>query len=113
MAPEWSTPTWDRGHYEKQLRNLRAHFPDHQILVLENSELSEHHTTTMTRVLRFLAVSPDTIAASRGGLQRQLRGERGLSSRALLRCYFRRSNSKLKQLLTDMGVPHSWSWLDR
>ena len=102
----------DRGHYEKQLRNLRAHFPDQQILVLENSELSEHHTTTMARVLRFLAVSPDTIAAPREVFSGDYEKSTGSRSRALLRRYFRRSNSKLEKLLTEMGVPHSWSWLD-
>ena len=94
----------DRGHYDKQLRNLRMYFPDQQILVLENSELSQHHAATMSKVLCFLGVSPVVIAKPKKIFSGEYDKNAGSKYKLLLRYYFHRSNSRLKQLLTDMGV---------
>ena len=84
----------DRGHYEKQLRNLRMHFPDQQILVLESGELSQHHTTTMSKVLRFLGVSPVVNAKPQEIFSGEYDKGTGSNFRSLLRHYFRGSNSR-------------------
>jgi len=46
----------DRGFYARQLRVLRAHFPEEQILVISNSQLLEEHEKTLRRIHAFLGV---------------------------------------------------------
>ena len=103
----------DRGHYEKQLRNLRRYFPDQQLLVLDNSQLSEHHAATVSRVLRFLGVSPAAITEPRQIFSGEYDRNAGSKYKPLLRYYFRGSNSRLRQLLIEMGATSSWRWLGR
>ena len=103
----------DRGHYEKQLRNLRRYFPDRQLLVLDNGQLSEHHAATVARVLRFLGVSPATITEPRQIFSGDYDRNAGSEYKPLLRYYFRGSNSRLRQLLIEMGATSSWRWLGR
>lgn len=104
-----------RGLYARQLSRLREHFPDEQILILENSELQKHHQETLNRVFQFLGVSPLNIAP-----QRVFEGEYKKSTAVLymaivkfiLRWRFRRPNKKLKELLLAMNIQANWSWLN-
>ena len=45
-----------RGDYGRQLRTLRAHFPDAQVLVLRSTELRVSHVQVLARICAFLGV---------------------------------------------------------
>lgn len=105
----------DRGHYAGQVRNLRKHFPDGQILILETDELKHRHDATLTRVFEFLSVDtevkirPDAVFTGRYG-SRFARIVHGLA-RLWLRHRFRTANRDLKTLLAQMNLHPDWHWL--
>lgn len=55
----------DRGFYTGQLRRLRQHFPEDQLLVLKSEELRAEPGRALERVARFLDIMPFPDAESR------------------------------------------------
>lgn len=100
-----------RGHYYRQLENLRQYFPDAQILVIENTQLTNHHQETLERVCDFLGVNsnclPDAMSVFSGDYDRN----RHNLLRKLLGIYFRIVNRHLKKQLIAMGYSPQWAWL--
>jgi len=98
----------DRGKYVVQLARLRTHFPQQQILILDNSELHNDHDAVMARVFEFLGVDKTHPVAA----EQVFRGESTVGKhrvlRRLLRCYFYWHNRKLRRLLPSGS---RWFWL--
>ncbi|HBD19535.1 MAG TPA: sulfotransferase [Arenimonas sp.] len=87
-----------RGDYARQLANLRAHFPEGQLLVLAQSELAQEPAATLARVHAFLGV--DTLPVA--GAQRVFEGKyappgRWHPARLLLRWLLRRERRDFRE----------------
>nr|WP_324257473.1 sulfotransferase domain-containing protein [Cellvibrio fontiphilus] len=100
-----------RGHYAKQLKNLRLHFTNEQILVIDNSELLDQHEQTLRKVYDFLTV-PEIFLPDQ---ERVFNGDYATNANPfigkLLKVYFRFANRKLRRQLNEMGYNPNWSWL--
>lgn len=87
-----------RGDYGRQLRTLRAHFPDAQVLVLRSTELRVSHVQVLARVCAFLGVrdfnpAPAEITAFEGEPARVSR-----ATALLARWCLRRESREYRQL---------------
>ena len=87
-----------RGDYGRQLRTLRAHFPDAQVLVLRSTELRVSHVQVLARICAFLGVrdfnpAPAEITAFEGEPARVSRATALLASWCL-----RRESREYRQL---------------
>ncbi len=101
----------DRGCYMRQLRQLRRYFPDHQLLLLDNTELAAQHQETLLRVTQFLGLTPMAVAQEEifsGGYVPQ----KNILATWLLRLKFKFANRGLRALLAAMGYNPSWPWLE-
>jgi hypothetical protein len=100
-----------RGHYSRQLANLRRYFPDQKLLVIDNSELLAEHEKTLQKVCRFLGISEENLPAP----ERVFSGNYVRAANPLLRCllrvYFHIANRSLRNQLNAMGYFPNWSWL--
>jgi hypothetical protein len=100
-----------RGEYVEQLEHLRRHFPDKQILVIDNTELIGQHDQTLVRVYDFLGVPVVDLPASERVFSGDYDRARYPMCRWLLGCWYRFANRRLKSLLSDMGYSPNWPWL--
>jgi hypothetical protein len=100
-----------RGNYNRQLENLRKHFSDEQILVIENSELNNHHHQSLQKVCNFLQVSSEQLPEAATIFSGDYDRSHYPVLRWLLGCYYRWSNRALKRTLIAMGYSPNWSWL--
>ena len=87
-----------RGDYGRQLRTLRAHFPDAQVLVLRSTELRVSHVQVLARICAFLGVrdfnpAPAEITAFEGESPRVSR-----ATALLARWCLRRESREYRQL---------------
>ena len=87
-----------RGDYGRQLRTLRAHFPDAQVLVLRSTELRVSHVQVLARICAFLGVrdfnpAPAEITAFEGEPARVSR-----ATALLARWCLRRESREYRQL---------------
>ena len=87
-----------RGDYGRQLRTLRAHFPDAQVLVLRSTELRVSHVQVLARICAFLGVrdfnpAPAEITAFEGEPARVSR-----ATALLARWCMRRESREYRQL---------------
>ena len=87
-----------RGDYGRQLRTLRAHFPDAQVLVLRSTELRVSHVQVLARICAFLVVrdfnpAPAEITAFEGEPARVSR-----ATALLARWCLRRESREYRQL---------------
>ncbi len=101
----------DRGHYAKQLSNLRQYFNDEQILVLESDQLLQKHDESLSTVLTFLGVKDQAIPTQKVIFKGDYKKDVGRCYAFFLRHYFRKSNKQLKVLLAAMGYTVNWPWL--
>ena len=65
IAAGWA-PFWryiGLGLYGEQLKRLRGHFPDDQILVLRYRDLIDDPAATMDRVCTFLGIEPGIVTS--------------------------------------------------
>lgn len=102
-----------RGHYAKQLANLRRYFPDTNILVIENNDLLMHHEQTLAQVCKFLGVSTQGFAAPETIFSGAYERASYSVLRWLLRWYFQFANRHLFKQLSAMGYKPRWRWLSR
>jgi hypothetical protein len=103
-----------RGLYASQLAHLRAHFPDGQILVLENNELRQQHQKTLNKVYAFLNINPLEVIAEpvfEGEYSRQETCSLRWLVKPFLKWRFRKSNRELNTILQSMNVEADWPWL--
>lgn len=100
-----------RGNYVEQLQNLRRYYPDRQILIIENNELIGQHNQTLARVCAFLGLPDNNLPAPERIFAGDYDKSRHALCRWLLKCWFRRVNRRLKNLLSDMGYSPNWPWL--
>ena len=100
-----------RGHYVEQLSNLRRHFPDEQILIIDNTDLIKNHDATLIRVYEFLGVAANQLPVPERVFSGDYDKNRYILCRWLLRCWYRVVNRRLKHLLSDMGYSPTWPWL--
>lgn len=99
-----------RGRYAEQLQVLTDNFPDSQILVVDNAELSGWHVLTLARIFEFLGVDSSVEVPQR----RVFAGGREVFSpllMLLMRVYFCRENVKLRRLLAAMPAVVMPVWL--
>ena len=87
-----------RGDYGRQLRTLRAHFPDAQVLVLRSTDLRVSHVQVLARICAFLGVrdfnpAPAEITAFEGEPARVSR-----ATALLARWCLRRESREYRQL---------------
>ena len=87
-----------RGDYAAQLRVLRGHFPQSQILVLHNGDLRERHASVLERICAFLGVrdfdpAPAAMSAFESGPARVPR-----ATALLARWCLRRETREYRQL---------------
>ena len=87
-----------RGDYGRQLRTLRAHFPDAQVLVLRSTEVRVSHVQVLARICAFLGVrdfnpAPAEITAFEGEPARVSR-----ATALLARWCLRRESREYRQL---------------
>ena len=87
-----------RGDYGRQLRTLRANFPDAQVLVLRSTELRVSHVQVLARICAFLGVrdfnpAPAEITAFEGEPARVSR-----ATALLARWCLRRESREYRQL---------------
>lgn len=100
----------DRGHYARQLTNLRCHFADQQILVLDNETLLCEHYATLTRVLDFLGLRQPPAAEPVRVFSGNYRIPSAYLYQLWLGLYFGPGKRRLRHLLRQMGQPLP-SWL--
>lgn len=100
-----------RGNYAEQLQNVRRYFPDQQILIIENAELIERHHQTLARVCTFLGLPSNNLPEPERIFSGDYDKNRHTICRWFLKCWFLRSNRRLKNLLSDMGYSPNWPWL--
>jgi hypothetical protein len=105
----------DRGHYAEQLANLRKHFCDEQILVLESDTLKYQHPATMEKVCDFLGIeSAHSIKTERvfsGSYQKKHLSPYYAFLKRCLAWRFRHANTQLKKILLAMEISADWRWL--
>jgi len=111
---EWSSRRLhsylDRGKYVRQIEAVRHYFPDDQLLVIENSELSDHHSTVLRSVFEFLGVAAEYDIQPRRVFKGNYFPKKSWLSR-FLGLYFYRYNLQLKSILEEMGIKRGWPWL--
>lgn len=104
-----------RGFYAQQLSRLREHFPDEQILVIENNDLKARHQETLDKVFKFLGVDSMEIEPQRIFEGEYRKSDSGILLnvvKMILRRRFRKSNRELKKILIAMKLKVNWSWLN-
>jgi hypothetical protein len=100
-----------RGHYSNQLMNLRRHFPDRQILLIENAALVHKHRQTLLQVYEFLCIEAGELPVQEEIFAGNYVKNNHKVARWLLGGWYRFANRGLKHLLSDMGYSPNWSWL--
>ncbi len=101
----------DRGFYARQIESLRCHFPDDQILLIEQSQLLQNHESTMTQVFGFLGCGDDSMPVAEQVFAGDAFHKRGFFVKTLLSLRYWRANRQLKKLLNKMGCASDWRWL--
>lgn len=99
-----------RGLYVEQLQYVRKYFPDKQILIIENNELSNFHESTLRIVFDFLNVDSPVIPKPKRWNTGKYPGNKGWWCKWLLSQYFKYRNRHLKKILLEMGYDPDWRW---
>ncbi len=99
-----------RSHFDAQLERFRAHFPDRQILVIENDQLRSDRAATLRRIFEFIGVDPDfehpQFAAVRHATARKRRSTRlGIRVQKLGRSRYGRRIPRRVWLAADLALP--------
>jgi Sulfotransferase domain len=103
-----------RGRYASQLKKLREHFSDKQILILENNALRHQHSKTLQTLFTFLGVD-DVVIPEETVFENSQKTPNGLSYRIInrvLKSRFYKSNKALRDILKAMQIHADWPWLD-